>query len=68
MANIGEYRIELSEKKIDLVTFIKDKKNIIGYVLHDMEHIQAKEFMYCAYILAIESDLYEYQLSLEDTH
>jgi len=53
-------------KAVDIVKFIDDGKYIIGYVLHDFNHIQPKEFMYNAYILAIEADLYEYQLSIKD--
>ena len=53
-------------KQIDIVKFEQNDGNIVGYVLHDLRHIQPKEFMYCAYLLAIESDLYEYQLSIKD--
>lgn len=63
MITIDRERIE---KAIDIVKFINDGKYIIGYTLHDFNHIQPKEFMYNAYVLAMEADLYEYQLSTED--
>ncbi|MBT5934406.1 DEAD/DEAH box helicase family protein [Sulfurimonas sp.] len=54
------------KKDIDIVKFINENDHIIGYVLHDFKHIQPKEFMYSAYVLAMEADFYEYQLSIED--
>lgn len=54
------------EKAVDIVKFVDDGKYIIGYTLHDFNHMQPKEFMYNAYVLAIEADLYEYQLSIQD--
>jgi len=57
---------EKMEKAVDIVKFVDDGKYIVGYTLHDFNHIQPKEFMYNAYVLAVEADLYEYQLSTAD--
>lgn len=65
-ANVGiSSEIEI-HKTVDIVKFKKIENVIVGYTLHDLKHMQPKEFMYCAYTVALESDLYEYQLSVED--
>jgi len=56
------------EKTVDIVKFQHEDDYIIGYVLHDLNNIQPKEFMYSAYVLAVEADIFEYQLSLEDKY
>ena len=43
--------------EIDLVEFVLDEDDwLIGRVVHPSLNIQAKEFMYCSYILACETD------------
>ena len=54
------------KKVVDIVKFQDEDGYIIGYTLHDLNNLQPKEFMYNAYILAIEADIFEYQLSIED--
>jgi len=53
-------------REVDMVKFLYEDGYIIGYTLHDLKNLQPKEFMYNAYILAVEADIFEYQLSIED--
>ena len=54
---------------IDLVEFmLDDNKNLVGRAVHPVRGLDEKEFLYCAYTLAVEADRLEYLIKQSDEH
>lgn len=52
---------------IDVVDFLLDDKGgISGRVVHPVDSLDWEEFIYCAYVLAVEADRLEYVFNRED--
>lgn len=59
----------MRNRNIDLVEFVVDPTSaIVGRVVHPVDNMMWKEFVYCAYTLAVETDSLEYLLSKIDIH
>ena len=59
----------LRNAHVDLAEFMLDPKgNLVGRVVHPVEGLTFKEFMYCAYTLAVGSDRLEYLVQEPDLH
>lgn len=54
---------------IDIVEFmLDDKGNLVGRAVHPIRGLDEKEFLYCAYTLAVEADRLEYLIKQSDEH
>ena len=54
---------------IDIVEFmLDDKENLVGRAVHPIKGLDEKEFLYCAYTLAVEADRLEYLIRQSDEH
>lgn len=54
---------------IDIVEFmLDDKENLVGRAVHPIRGLDEKEFLYCAYTLAVEADRLEYLIGQSDEH
>lgn len=54
---------------IDIVEFmLDDKENLVGRAVHPIRGLDEKEFLYCAYTLAVEADRLEYLIRQSDEH
>ena len=54
-------------KKVDLVEFLLDKEGgISGRVIHPIGSLDWQEFIFCAYVLAVEADRLEYLFNHQD--
>ena len=57
----------IRNKKVDLVEFLLDKEGgISGRVIHPIGSLDWKEFIFCAYVLAVEADRLEYLFNHQD--
>ena len=54
---------------IDIVEFmLDDRENLVGRAVHPIRGLDEKEFLYCAYTLAVEADRLEYLIGQSDKH
>lgn len=54
---------------IDIVEFtLDDTDNLVGRAVHPIKGLDEKEFLYCAYTLAVEADRLEYLIGQSDEH
>ena len=54
---------------IDIVEFmLDDKENLVGRAVHPIKGLDEKEFLYCAYTLAVEADRLEYLIKQSDEY
>ena len=54
---------------IDIVEFmLDDKENLVGRAVHPIRGLDEKEFLYCAYTLAVEADRLEYLIKQSDEY
>ena len=54
---------------IDIVEFmLDDKENLVGRAVHPIKGLDEKEFLYCAYTLAVSADRLEYLIGQSDEH
>ena len=54
---------------IDIVEFmLDDKENLVGRAVHPIRGLDEKEFLYCAYTLAVEADRLEYLIRQSDEY
>ena len=54
---------------IDIVEFmLDDKENLVGRAVHPIKGLDEKEFLYCAYTLAVEADRLEYLIRQSDEY
>lgn len=52
---------------IDIVEFmLDDKENLVGRAVHPIRRLDEKEFLYCAYTLAVSADRLEYLIGQSD--
>jgi hypothetical protein len=57
----------LRNRKVDLVEFLLDEEGgISGRVIHPIGALVWEEFIFCAYVLAVEADRLEYLLDHQD--
>jgi hypothetical protein len=56
-------------KHIDIVEFMLDEDSaLMGRAIHPIEGMTYKEFLYCAYTLAVSTDRLEFLIHQPDVH
>ena len=56
-------------KHIDLVEFMLDEElSLMGRAVHPIQGMTFREFLYCAYTLAVSTDRLEFLIQQEDIH
>ena len=54
-------------RSTDVVEFmLNDHQEIVGRCVHPVDSLHSREFVYCAHVLAVESDRLEYIVSESD--
>jgi hypothetical protein len=54
-------------RNTDVVEFmLDDAQHIVGRCVHPVDSLHWREFIYCAHVLAVESDRLEYLVCEED--